>query len=290
MKQNYFDGWYLKHVAEEQFIAFIPGFHVDEKGRPSAFIQIVTSDQSYYVGYDYKEYKKAKNGQAIKIGNNLFSVRGIKIDIRDEEQGLNIKGKIKYKKLHPLKYSIMGPFVLVPFMECRHRVISMNHYLQGNIKFNGKWMDFYGGKGYIEGDRGCSFPNKYFWAQANQFSSNNVAIMVAAANIPIMGHEFTGFFAAIQYQGREIRLATYWGGKVIQYNPESMWIKQGKYLFCVDIINADSYQLAAPDNGSMTRNILESPVCTARFQLFYNHRKVFDLTSEKTSFEYDELS
>lgn len=287
MKKNYFEGWYLKHVTQEHFLAFIPGFHVDEDGRPSAFIQVVTKEKTYYVTYSHDEYKKARNGKAIKIGNSIFSVRGVKIDIKDEHQGLYIKGKIKYKNLHPLKYSIMGPFALIPFMECRHRVISMNHYLQGSIKFNDIWMDFDGGKGYIEGDRGCSFPNKYFWAQSNHFSGNNASIMVAAANIPMMRTEFTGFLCAIRYHGKEIRLATYLGGKVIQYNKDSMWIKQGKYLLCVNIKDPECYQLAAPDQGNMTRNIYESPSCTARFQLFYNHRKVFDLVSEKTSFEYD---
>ena len=36
----------------------------------------------------------------------------------------------------------MGPFVLVPFMECRHSVFSMYHSVNGKLLLNGKKYKF----------------------------------------------------------------------------------------------------------------------------------------------------
>ena len=51
---------------------------------------------------------------------------------------LNINGKLHFGPIFPLKYDIMGPFALVPFMECRHSVWSMRHTVSGNVCVNGE--------------------------------------------------------------------------------------------------------------------------------------------------------
>ena len=55
----------------------------------------------------------------------------------------------------------MGPFRFIAGMECSHGVISMMHSLEGTIEINGEIVDFSGGTGYIETDRGRSFPSAY---------------------------------------------------------------------------------------------------------------------------------
>ena len=47
--------------------------------------------------------------------------------------GLNVNGRLDFGTLTPIKYDIMGPFALVPFMECRHSVISMRHPVWGAL-------------------------------------------------------------------------------------------------------------------------------------------------------------
>ena len=59
----------------------------------------------------------------------------------------------------------MGPFRLISDMECAHGVISMAHRLEGILNVNGECFDFSDGMGYIETDRGHSFPNAYLWTQ-----------------------------------------------------------------------------------------------------------------------------
>ena len=46
----------------------------------------------------------------------------------------------------------MGWYYKVPFMECYHEVVSLNHDLIGEIKVNNRIFSFDNGKGYIEKD------------------------------------------------------------------------------------------------------------------------------------------
>ena len=46
-KKSYFEGWYLKQQNQEETLAFIPAWHVDGRGRPSASLQVVTRDQAW---------------------------------------------------------------------------------------------------------------------------------------------------------------------------------------------------------------------------------------------------
>lgn len=49
-------------------------------------------------------------------------------------------------------------FSFIPFMECNHDIVSVNHDLRGRISVNRNVIEFDGGKGYIEKDWGVSFP------------------------------------------------------------------------------------------------------------------------------------
>ena len=74
-----------------------------------------------------------------------------------EGGGVRAFGRVCFEGVTPLGYDIMGPFCLVPGMECRHKVVSMRHRVQGELNINGRRYVFDDGAGYLEGDRGCSF-------------------------------------------------------------------------------------------------------------------------------------
>lgn len=44
---NYFEGWYFKIIGDDFGISFIPGINID-CNQPSAFIQVITTNASYY--------------------------------------------------------------------------------------------------------------------------------------------------------------------------------------------------------------------------------------------------
>lgn len=104
----------------------------------------------------------------------------------------------------------MGPFRYVPFLQCRHSVFSMRHSVHGQFCVNGTTYIFQNATGYIEGDRGYSFPRKYAWTQC---SFPGGALMLSIADIPFCGFHFTGIISIVHLQGKEYRLATYLGAK-----------------------------------------------------------------------------
>lgn len=261
---GYFEGTYYKHQNDADTLCIIVGRSNSEK-----FIQVITKHFSAKVPF---------------TSGNIFTLKGIKLNI-DTPQ-LTLKGKIGYKKLSPIKYDIMGPFCLFP-MECRHGIISMHHRLEGKIKLNGEIIDFTNGIGYMETDSGRSFPSSYTWVQANDFSEK-CSIMASVAKIPFCGLQFRGCICIIQYKGREYRLATYLGVRVILCQPNKIVLKQGRYLLEIKIKNSSARKLSAPQNGEMTRKILESASCNAEFIFYKNRTQIFHLYSRQASFEYEQ--
>ena len=287
---KYFEGWYFKHQNADAVLALIPGHSIDEKGRKHAFLHIIWNENSYTLDFSEEDYLSDRKRRRIILGNNLFSPEGVKLDIQSKE--ITIQGIIRYGSFSPIAYSIMGPFQWVPFMECSHEIISMAHDLKGSLKVNGKLLEFNGEKGYIEGDKGRSFPRDYLWLQCNRFPQE-ASVMVSIAHIPFIGHSFQGCICVIQYQGEEFRFATYLGVKVVCKRETAVILRQGEYTFKIFLSNRNrkktarfSHSLLAPDQGRMVRFIKEEHLLLGRFLLYKGESLIFDLTSDHVSFEY----
>lgn len=289
-RMKFFEGWYFKHQNADTVLAFIPGHSVDESGVKRPFLQIIWNENSYSLDFDEEDYLVDRKRRRIILGNNIFSLYGVKVDIQSKD--ISVQGTIRYGTLSPIDYAIMGPFQFVPFMECRHEIISMAHDLKGFLNVNGKVLDFHGEKGYIEGDRGRSFPRDYLWLQCNRFPEE-ASVMVSIAHIPFIGHSFQGCICVIQYKGQEYRFATYLGVKVVCKRETAVILKQGQYTFKIFLTNRNrmnnagfSHRLLAPDQGKMVRFIKEEHLLLARFLLYKEKEQIFDLTSDHVSFEY----
>ncbi|MCL2378799.1 MAG: tocopherol cyclase family protein [Defluviitaleaceae bacterium] len=276
-----FEGWYYKHQANisvtgaSKSLAVIPGRAVD-----TAFVLVITDNKSYHISYPLCEYHK--NGGRLRIGNNTFASSGISLDITRPE--LNLSGDIVYTGLTPINGDIMGPFKFFP-MECRHGIISMNHYLRGSVTLNGETHDFTGGKGYIESDSGRSFPKWYTWVQCNAFDTD-CSIMVSVARIPFYGLRFWGCICVVWLNGREYRLATYKGVKILRCQRGAIELRQGKYRLVVSPCDIAGQQLPAPQSGRMSRFIRETLSCPARFRFMEGDSCLFDGRSDYASYEY----
>lgn len=261
--KNFFCGYYFKHQKGEHTLCLIPGRSDSEK-----FIQVITEEFSVKLPFTH---------------GNHFSDKGVVLNISTPE--LSLTGKIRYKGLHPIRYDIMGPFSLFP-MECRHGIVSMNHRLEGEVVLNGKKIDFTGGKGYIEMDSGKSFPSAYTWVQANDFRED-CSIMAAVAVIPMCGLKFRGCICVIHYEGKEYRLATYLGVRVLRCTGNRIVLKQGRYLLDIRVRLRNGQSLNAPRNGKMTRTIVEAAACPADFIFYKGKKRIFFLHSEQAGFEYE---
>lgn len=280
----YFEGWYLKHQCSGRTIAFIPAVHRGEDGKWEVSLQIVTEKGAWYLTYPEEACRICRKPFCVMIGKNIFTDNGVHLDICEE--GLKVKGNILYQKTDGLRYDIMGIFKYVPFLQCRHGVLSMCHRLKGILNLNGERISLTGGRGYIETDRGRSFPKSYLWTQC--FFGRIDSIMLSVADIPFSLVHFQGCICAIHYRGREYRLATYLGVHIDQYQDGTVAISQGRMKVKITRLSEAGYGLKAPQKGKMSRIIRESPSCQVRYQFWIDKKPVFDFVSKQASFEQTE--
>ncbi|MFB0920153.1 MAG: tocopherol cyclase family protein [Oscillospiraceae bacterium] len=277
--KNYFEGLYFKQQTEECAIAFIPALHTDKDGR-TASLQIVAENKAFSVSYPIASAELKRQEASFAIGNNHFSLDGIHLDVHDE--GIDLIGDLKFSALTRPKYDIMGPFRFVPFMECRHSVLSVRHDVSGAIVFNGGRINFEEGTGYIEGDRGRSFPKRYIWSQCLH---EDISLMLSAADIPLLGGSFTGIIGIIYFRGQEYRISTYLGARPVFIGRGIAIVRQGDYTFTAQLKAGASELLKAPVRGSMTRRIRESISSCVRYRFSKGNEELFDFTSDCASFE-----
>lgn len=276
---NFFEGWYMKCQSDTQTVAVIPAIH-EAEGRRTCSIQLITEKNVWTV--DFPKEAFCKQGRKISIGSSVFGPRGIRLGINTPE--LRAKGKVTFRPLTPLKYDIMGPFVLMPFMECRHRVFSMEHRVNGTLVINDEKYVFEDAAGYWEGDRGRSFPKEYLWTQCH-FSEGS--IMLSVAEIPLMGKYFTGIIGIVFWKGTEYRFATYLRAKVIQLQKGVVRIVQGDMELEVRLLERMEKTLKAPEDGNMVRNIRECLICRAYFKFKKKGATFFEIETDRASFEYE---
>lgn len=278
-KRRWFYGWYFKCQSGTQTLAVIPAVH--QAGRKRACsIQIITEEQSWVVSLPDETFRQ--KGRMISIGRNRFGERGIRLAIC--AQGLKAKGRLEFGKLFPLKYNIMGPFSLIPFLECRHSIWSMKHTVQGTVHINGVAYSFDQAEGYWEGDRGRSFPREYIWTQC---SFPEGALMLSVADIPLAGFHFRGIIGVVLLGGREYRLATYMGAKAAEIRNGRVKIIQGSLRLEAELMEGTGKPLQAPAKGNMIRMIHESAACRARYRFRINEKTLLDFETDRASFEYE---
>jgi len=251
-------------------MAFIPG-----EAAGGAFVQVIGKGFSRFFSFP-----SLIAGREIRVGDCVFGSLGCRIALPD------ITGSIGYGPLTPLKSDIMGPFRFLP-LQCRHGVVSMTHELSGCLEAEGRHIDFSNGRGYIEQDSGRSFPKSYLWLQCNDFPVNS-SVMVSVAHIPLAGFSFTGCICALLHEGREYRLATYRGVKIIRAGPRGVELAQGKLRLAIDIQGGAGLPLQAPWQGRMVDTIRECNSVRARCRLWQQGRLIMDLESGNAGFEYVE--
>ncbi len=276
--KHYFKGRYYKCGSEDSTIAFIPAFHVNNCEK-TVSLQIITDHAVFNIPYEFSDYKEA--GNAIMLGKCMFSDNGLRLNISDNK--LNICGALRFSNPWNLNYDIMGPFKYVPFMQCRHSINSMKHLVNGQITINRHKYAFKNGLGYIEGDRGRSFPEQYIWTQC--FFKDG-SLMLSVADIP-MGFHFNGIIGVVVINGKEYRLATYLGASIKYIGNNIVSIIQGKYRLTAKLIKNNSYPLNAPKMGKMSRTIHESASCKAYYRFSYKEKTLCEFISDRASFEFE---
>ncbi len=273
-KKKYFEGWYYKVLTADEkcAFAFIPGVAMDNEGNKQAFIQILDGIKltTEYVKFSVENFRSKSDTFRTDIGNNIFEIDRMLLNLE------NAKGELQFKKSVPWPnqwYSpgIMGPFAFVPFMECYHGILSMDHEIQGVLQINNEPIDFTGGRGYIEKDWGHSFPSAYIWLQSNHFSKKGISVKASVAKIPWLTSSFVGFIAGVYFENRLIEFTTYNGTKLIRSfasdNIVELVMENRKHRLEISVQRSDSTELASPILGFMDGRIAESMTSSVKVKL-----------------------
>lgn len=291
-KNDYFEGWYSKIVTQDRkkTLALISGI---TKGTDAhAFIQVIDNikNKSYYFRYKFDEFTFSDDPFFIKIGDNLFSLTKIILNIKE----INLKGEIQLNELLPIHKNIcspniMGPFAYLSFMECNHSVISLENTLNGKIKIYNKQINFNSGAGYIEKDYGISFPKKYIWLQAMS-NKPNTNIFLSIATIPFKRLSFTGIIGIVMIDGLEYRFATYYKAKIIELKSIDkdtyyIKIKQGKLKLEIELKSGKVINLVSPNNGRMNDQVMESLNSIIKVKLLRENKIIFQETFDHCTSE-----
>ena len=281
----YFEGWYFKHQNPQgQTLALIPAFHVDKEGCRTASLQVISKDQAWWLEYPASQLHISRQPFQVQIGQSSFGRQGI--DLHIQQDNLSLYGSLRYGPFTALRSDIMGPFRFLAGMQCTHGVISMGHPLEGVLELNGERLDFSNGIGYIETDRGRSFPSKYLWTQCLWDGPEPGSLMLAIAMIPLPVGGFTGYICALLYGGQEYRLATYRSVRIETWSSSSTVIRQGKYRLETELLNERRQPLRAPVEGRMERTIHESLCAEVRYRFWHGGSLLFQHTDPNASFEY----
>ncbi|HZL09470.1 MAG TPA: tocopherol cyclase family protein [Prolixibacteraceae bacterium] len=276
--RKYFEGWYYKIVSadEKHAFAIIPGIAMDNNGQKHAFIQILDgiNQTAEYLKFPADEFVSQADTFQTEISGNTFSGTQLRLNLK------NAKGELQFKNTVPWPnqwYSpgIMGPYTFVPFMECYHGILSMDHAIQGSLEINNTTIDFTGGRGYVEKDWGHSFPSAYIWMQSNHFSETGISLNASVAKIPWLGSSFVGFIAGIYLNRQLIQFTTYNSTKLIRSlatkETVELFMENKKYRLEIVVTRNHATELASPIAGFMDGRISES--MTSNLEVKLTNRK-----------------
>lgn len=290
--RNYFEGWYFKIVdPTERFVfALIPGISLGKNGDTHAFIQMLDGKKSTSTYHEFPadNFQPSSETFELALADNFFSANQLHLNLPELQGELHWQNRYPWPRMLGAP-GIMGWFSFVPFMECYHGVVSLNHTLQGRMRVYGEDVDFTDGKGYIEKDWGRSFPRAYVWMQSNHFDQTDRASMMAsAAHIPWLGSYFVGFISGMWLEDKLFKFATYTGArKFLKIEGESVELvfKNPKTELRILANQAAGTSLISPLSGEMKGKIQESLQATLQVELLENGQRIFEGTGINAGLE-----
>jgi len=267
---SFFEGWFFKLVdaGRRQVLAVIPGiFFGKDPADTHAFIQVLdgTNHVSTYLRYPVSDFRASRKTLQLTVGPNRFGKEFMDLDIRSADR--SVRGRLEFFSLtawrsRPWSPGVMGWYAFVPFMECSHGVVSLDHQIHGSLSLDGRSILFDGGRGYIEKDWGRSFPRDYVWIQSNHFEQTGASLMASVARIPWLGGAFRGFIIGLRANGRLFRFATYTGASMRRLHVSDKMVEievsDCRHRLEIRVDRTDTGILHAPYSSAMVSRIAES--------------------------------
>ncbi len=298
----FFEGWYFKVIdaTERHRFAFIPG--IFWSGRSHSFVQVNDGEQAkaHYHDHPVEAFWAADDRFEVHVGPNRFTHNEMTLMIDRPDQ--QVTGTLRFGGLSPWPVTltapgIMGWYAWVPFMECYHGVLSLDHTIYGALTIDGQEIDFSGGRGYIEKDWGRNFPEAWIWLQTNHFEQPGTSLTASIAIIPWGPTAFPGFIIGLWHAERLYRFATYTGAKtqrlhVTEHTIE--WVVGNRdhrlEMFITQGEGSTFGLLKGPDTFEMGKRVAESLSATAHVRLTDRAGRVlFEGTGRNAGLEVHEV-
>jgi hypothetical protein len=273
-RKKYFEGWYYKLVdaGEATILAVVPGIALGASHEDShAFVQVFngkTGDYSYFT-FSLDDFRPASRSFEVRIAENYFSAAGLRLELQHPSR--KIRGELRFSNAVPYPKRLLSPGFMgwasfVPFLQCKHGIVSMNHTLEGALEINGARVSFDGGKGYLEKDWGHSFPSAYIWMHSNHFADEAISFTLVLARLSWLGLPLTGFGAALWFNDRVYTLATYTGARITRFESQAnqvrLTVEDKRLQLTIEAIQGSAWLLRSPVRGSMTGTVTESLTST----------------------------
>jgi hypothetical protein len=279
-KPPFFEGWYYKLIdaTEQRRYAVIPGIFLSQD--PHAFVQVLDgmTGLTTYHRYPTDMFWAADDRFEVHVGPNRFTANELTLLIDRPEQ--QISGTLRFGGVTPFPVSvtapgIMGWYAWVPFMECYHGVVSLDHTIYGELSVDGETVDMTGGRGYGEKDWGRSFPEAWIWFQTNHFSAPGTSLTASVAIIPWLNQAFRGFIIALWHEGQLLRFATYTGARIerLDVTDETVhWVVSNRRHRLEMVVRQGAASrfglLKGPDMAEMGKRVDETLDATVEVSLY----------------------
>ncbi|MCO5206913.1 MAG: tocopherol cyclase family protein [Anaerolineae bacterium] len=209
----FFEGWYFKLVdATAQYSwAVIPGIYKGvDPAHSQAFVMVLDGRTHAVTTHRFpvSAFRAATDAFLIQVGGNLFSAESVSLNLP------TLSGHLRFHNVTSWPVTlrspgIMGWYAWMPFMECYHGLVSLDHGIEGVLSAESDTVDMTGGRGYTEKDWGRSFPQTWIWTQANHFDQAGTSLTASVARIPWIGYDFPGFIIGLWHDGVLHRFTTY---------------------------------------------------------------------------------
>jgi hypothetical protein len=274
----FFEGWYYKLVtkSQERAFAIIPGvFIAKNPGETHAFIQVLDGTSGRATYHAIRHFAARDAAFDVQIGGSTFSREKLSLSYEGSD-GILI-GEVRFTNMAPFPVTLRSPGIMgwygwLPFMECNHGIVSMDHELHGSLNIYGEQIDFTGGRGYIEKDWGTNFPSGYIWMQSNHFSAVGTSFTASIAVIPNLGRRFAGFIVALLHQDRLYRFATYNNTRVDHLSVDSTTVRwrlhNNDHELVIEAERASGAALRGPAKEAMHMRVDETMQARIRISLY----------------------
>jgi hypothetical protein len=275
----FFEGWYFKviNAAEDKRYAFIPGTFINpDKKKNHSFIQVLNGMEgtAIYHRYPADAFHAAKDSFDVRVRESHFRRDCMRLAI-DGEQG-RVQGELHFDGLTPWPVTMTSPGIMgwygwLPFMECNHGVVSLDHAISGILEIDGERVDFTGGRGYIEKDWGTNFPSGYIWQQTNHFDTIGTSLTASIATIPLGPLKFPGAIIGFWHDNTLYRFAKYTGAKTERLHVTDTHVEWSVYdkKHHLEMISerAEGGLLMGPEQVDMQMHVRETMQATINVTL-----------------------